>query len=208
MIKKNVSQAEILGGGYDPVRTRQRIIESALELFSKNGYNGTAVQEIAQLAELTKGAFYHHFATKIELLLTIQMEYLDTQLEMLTPILKLNLSSEEVIEKIMTVGLEMIVSHRAHVAIFYQERRFFEEPIFESVRAKRLLVETLILNAINNGVKNKEITPEINAHLLAFCFLGMTAYSFQWYDENGALSPKEVAHQFCEIAFKGVSLQK
>ncbi len=139
MIKKNVSQAEILGVGYDPVRTRQRIIESALELFSKNGYNGTAVQEIAQLAELTKGAFYHHFATKIELLLTIQMEYLDTQLEMLTPILKLNLSSEEVIEKIMTVGLEMIVSHRAHVAIFYQERRFFEEPIFESVDRKSVV---------------------------------------------------------------------
>ena len=44
--------------------TRTHILKAALDLFSKNGYDATSVANICQAAGVSKGAFYHHFASK------------------------------------------------------------------------------------------------------------------------------------------------
>jgi AcrR family transcriptional regulator len=67
--------------GYDPQRTRSELVASALRLFEQNGFDRTSLQQIVVDANLTKGAFYHHFESKEDLLWRIQAEYLDTQLE-------------------------------------------------------------------------------------------------------------------------------
>jgi AcrR family transcriptional regulator len=44
--------------------TRNRILEAANLLFSKNGYDATGVAEICNAAGVSKGAFYHHYPSK------------------------------------------------------------------------------------------------------------------------------------------------
>ncbi|HEV2780751.1 MAG TPA: TetR/AcrR family transcriptional regulator [Actinophytocola sp.] len=44
--------------------TRQALVDSAVELFTKNGYAGTSLDAIAKRARVTKGALYHHFSGK------------------------------------------------------------------------------------------------------------------------------------------------
>jgi AcrR family transcriptional regulator len=50
-------------------RTRERLIAEAERLFVEQGYSATSLEQIAQAAEVTKGAIYGHFDTKEELLL-------------------------------------------------------------------------------------------------------------------------------------------
>lgn len=47
---------------------RVRLVESALELFEAQGYDGTSVIEIAERAGLTKTTFFRHFPDKREVL--------------------------------------------------------------------------------------------------------------------------------------------
>jgi AcrR family transcriptional regulator len=49
-------------------RTRASLIGAASRLFASRGYDNTAVDTIVQEAGVSKGAFYHHFKTKDELL--------------------------------------------------------------------------------------------------------------------------------------------
>lgn len=44
--------------------TRTALVDSAVELFTKRGYAGTSLEEIAKRARVTKGALYHHFSGK------------------------------------------------------------------------------------------------------------------------------------------------
>lgn len=48
--------------------TRERIIDTALELFSQSGYLGTSMNDIAQRLGITKAALYKHYAGKQEIL--------------------------------------------------------------------------------------------------------------------------------------------
>ena len=56
--------------------TRGRILEAALFLFSQSGYDASSVAEICQAAEVSKGAFYHHFPTKQAVFNTLLNDWL------------------------------------------------------------------------------------------------------------------------------------
>ncbi len=56
--------------------TRARILEVASDLFARNGYDGTGVAEICKAAGVSKGAFYHHFATKQKVFVALLEEWL------------------------------------------------------------------------------------------------------------------------------------
>ena len=51
--------------------TRTKILESAIKLFSIQGYNKASVDDICKEAGISKGAFYHHFKSKQELFLAL-----------------------------------------------------------------------------------------------------------------------------------------
>jgi len=44
--------------------TRAAILEAAKECFAHHGYDATGVAEICRRADVSKGAFYHHFPSK------------------------------------------------------------------------------------------------------------------------------------------------
>ncbi|WP_129141624.1 TetR/AcrR family transcriptional regulator [Modicisalibacter coralii] len=45
-------------------RSRERILKSATELFSRQGFEKVSIGQIMKLARMTHGAFYAHFASK------------------------------------------------------------------------------------------------------------------------------------------------
>ena len=56
--------------------TRNRILQSALRLFSETGYDATGVAGICGAAGVSKGAFYHHFETKQAVFLRLLEDWL------------------------------------------------------------------------------------------------------------------------------------
>lgn len=52
-------------------RTKERILQAALELFSEQGFTATSVRDIAARADMTHAGLLHHFANKDDLLVQI-----------------------------------------------------------------------------------------------------------------------------------------
>jgi AcrR family transcriptional regulator len=55
----------------DPAGTRRRIVDAAYLAFAGHGYNATGLQELRIVANVSSGAFSHHFATKKDLGLAV-----------------------------------------------------------------------------------------------------------------------------------------
>jgi AcrR family transcriptional regulator len=52
-------------------QTRTRILDTARKCFATHGYEATTNRELAESAELTTGAIYHYFGSKLELYLEV-----------------------------------------------------------------------------------------------------------------------------------------
>ncbi len=68
--------------------TRQLILDQGLALFLQNGYQATSLDDILSDLQLTKGAFYYHFSSKANFLLTIIKEVVSKKVysELITPL--------------------------------------------------------------------------------------------------------------------------
>ena len=51
----------------DGTATRDRILDAAEHLVIENGFTATSVDQVLDAASTSKGAFFHHFASKLEL---------------------------------------------------------------------------------------------------------------------------------------------
>lgn len=60
--------------------TKQKLLTQALNLFAKQGFDQTSIQQIISASKVSKGAFYHYFSSKEEILDEIAENYADKAL--------------------------------------------------------------------------------------------------------------------------------
>ncbi len=48
-------------------KTKRRIYNAAVDLFSKQGFDNTTIEDISRKADVSVGAFYHYYASKTEI---------------------------------------------------------------------------------------------------------------------------------------------
>ena len=58
----------------------RRVLDAAVELFAEQGFDATSVQEVVERARVTKGAMYHYFRSKDDLLYEIYHDLITVQL--------------------------------------------------------------------------------------------------------------------------------
>ena len=63
--------------------TRAALLDTATALFAERGYAGTSLEDVASASQVTRGAVYHHFASKqalFEAVLDLQEERATTEI--------------------------------------------------------------------------------------------------------------------------------
>jgi len=85
--------------------TRRRLLRAARRLFAKRGYAGVGTEEIVRAAGVTRGALYHHFAGKRELLEAVY-EQIEAEL------------TEEIAAGALAAGSDPIEALRAGAEMF------------------------------------------------------------------------------------------
>src|SRR3974377_687622 len=67
------------------MNTKAALLQAAWDLFQTHGYENTSVEAIVSRAVLSKGAFFHHFATKLALLDAVCRDVTATSWQTLCP---------------------------------------------------------------------------------------------------------------------------
>jgi len=81
------------------LRSRKKILDSALKLFIAHGFNNVSIDKIMQNVNMTRGAFYAHFSSKSELYKeSILNAAFNTDLAQMKPE---NISEQEWIKKLL-----------------------------------------------------------------------------------------------------------
>jgi TetR/AcrR family transcriptional regulator, cholesterol catabolism regulator len=189
---------------YNPEQTRKDIITAALNLFEAAGYHGTSVGEIAATAGITKGAFYHHFASKEEVLQLIHDEYSAYQFETISNALNNSTSPGDQLRRLIVCMVEGVEKYRSHVTVFFQERRHLSEQSLTKIRRKRNELERSLLDVLERGIASGEFRRDLDARATSLGIIGMCAWTYQWFSSRGRLSGAELADEFAKLVLQGI----
>jgi AcrR family transcriptional regulator len=120
-------------------RSRRQVLDAGLQLFSRQGYRGTSVREIAEAAGVSIGNVYHHFPDKESIFRTLLDEYWSITESRLYPFTRALISAGQFPDNIEQLGLaarESVRQYRRHIALIYVDviefdgthiRRFYSE---------------------------------------------------------------------------------
>lgn len=137
--------------------TKSRIIKAAWNLFYKNGYENTTVDEIIVASNTSKGTFYHYFKGKEALLNTLSYLF-DEKYEELAGEVDPNLS---ISEKLLYFNHELFTMIEDTVDIGLLASLYSSQLI---TRDKRSLLEedryyfTILTDLIAEGIKSGEFS--------------------------------------------------
>ncbi|KAB2328726.1 TetR/AcrR family transcriptional regulator [Bacillus mesophilum] len=94
-----------------PGTNKDRLITVALEEFSKKGFEGVNITELAEKAQMTTGAVYHHFGSKAKLYEVIRTEIEQRILDRMEGAASLFDNPNEAIKASMITGMDFVTKN-------------------------------------------------------------------------------------------------
>jgi len=191
------------------MNTREQILQSAVQLFGTKGYQSTSIQDICDLAGVSKGAVFHYFNNKGELLFEIHEEIIDILLKQYEAVFENNnLGPSQKLRELVGILVDLMVNYRPYIVVLFQEYRNIQDNNFELVKAKRDRSEEIVSAVIKQGISSGEFRKDLEFSILAKLFFGICNWTYIWLNPEGHLTPQQIADNIWRVFMGGIMLSK
>ena len=153
----------------DRGETRQRLLDSALNVFARNGYERATVDEIVREAGFSKGAFYVHFESKEDLFWEMLQERIDKQQELFRQALDASLSVEENERRVLQTVFddERTIPLGRAVFLEFTAHGMRNEKVAERLAEMYGRWHAFVVEALTMGQEAGRVRQDIDVSLLA-----------------------------------------
>lgn len=130
---------------------KQLIMDKALELFARQGFKATSVQQITDHSGISKGAFYLSFKSKNELIFSIIDRFMKQHITKLDYLVTSANSTSEIRDLLYNfyfTSYEIISENKNFAKFFMQEIQTFDEELIEKLSYYDTLQDKVILKLI------------------------------------------------------------
>ncbi|MFI6599841.1 TetR/AcrR family transcriptional regulator [Nonomuraea sp. NPDC050536] len=181
----------------EPVR--QRLLGEATRLFAERGFEGTSVQEIVLAAGVTKGAMYHYFDSKDDLLHEIYGRVLRMQMERLTSIAD---GPGTVAERLHAAAADVVETSAANLddtKIFFRSMHLLAPETQKNVRADRRRYHERFRALVAEGQREGVFSDRVPAEIVVDFYFGSVHHLGTWYHADGPLTGAQVGKHFADL---------
>jgi AcrR family transcriptional regulator len=187
----------------DKSQRRQKIIDTAVELFHKRGYRSTTLDDLAQELGITKAALYHYVESKEELLFIIYTQALNSIFLETKKIASTNLPPDKKMREIIRNHIKnIIIRNLSLFFVFFTEENQLPDKYYRMVKEKKREYDQIIQNIIQEGISSG-IFENDDPRLLSYGIIGMCNWLYKWYQPKIPYSADAIADQFIKILERG-----
>ena len=137
--------------------TKDKILISALDVFSRNNYHAASMTMIAEEAGVSKGTLYWHFDSKEELFRDLLLIGLDMFSDYFKKIAAEDISAEDKIYEIIKFGVEVLVKNAKTANILRNNVELINNEFQEKVEEKHNQSIEIFKKIIEQGIKEESI---------------------------------------------------
>ncbi|HSV81795.1 MAG TPA: TetR/AcrR family transcriptional regulator [Ramlibacter sp.] len=182
---------------------RDSIVAAAVELFYKQGYARTTLEQVADAINVTKPFIYSHFRSKADLLAEICSRAIRLAHDSLNRNLGMQGTPTEKLEAIARDFMATVLSHQGHAMIYSREETELEPEAREAINTLRREFDRRLVEVLEAGVATGEFTVD-DVPLAALSIGGIVGWGPVWYRPNGRLTLEEVADGVAQLVLNMV----
>jgi AcrR family transcriptional regulator len=172
-----------------------RLLAVATRMFAEKGFETTSVQEIVNAAGVTKGAMYHYFGSKDDLLYEIYHSLIARQLADLGAVLAEGLPPREAVHAVLTGLIRSTAEHIDEAKVFSREMHRLDSARMRSIRADRRRYHVTFRGLIEQGLRDGVFRTPTPAETVTIVALGMVNQMPAWYRANGPKTADQLAEE-------------
>jgi AcrR family transcriptional regulator len=178
------------------VETRTRILQAALKLFARNGYDATTTRELAAAAGIAEGTLFRHFATKKAILAEVAT---DGWIEILTDLLTelSEMGSYKAVAQVMKRRMLHMQKNADLLRVCFMEVQFHED-LRERIQQDVVEKMTGVAEAFFQTAMDQGVYRQMDSRMVARVFLGMFAVA--GFSQNTITDPQASAMELQAMA--------
>jgi AcrR family transcriptional regulator len=184
--------------------TRDRILSAAIDLFATQGYDATSVAQVIERAGLTKGGFYHHFASKDALLYEVYGDLITRQLEHMDAILARRLPAAETLRALIVDLVESTAASAQQALVFWRESHRLGDEHTTAYRTARRRYHDAVRKVIRTGQTTGEFAHTASADTVTFTIFGVINELPLWFRPSGRKRPTQIATEIADFVLAGL----
>ncbi|KRD44477.1 TetR family transcriptional regulator [Cellulomonas sp. Root930] len=175
------------------------ITQAAVDLFSTQGYANTSVQQIVEAAGVTKGAMYHYFESKDDLLFSIYERMLTLQTNHLEEIVGRGAPTAQTLHDVCVDVVETSIDFLPEGTVFFRSVHMLSEPRQKEVTRRRRQYHDVFAGLIERGQEEGLYRTDIPRAVLVAHFFADVHYLSNWYSPDGAEDKGVLARQLTDL---------
>ena len=183
--------------------TQKAIVSAAAELFARNGFGATSLDDIACVLGVTKTALYYHVKNKEEILRLICLSVLNVAEEPLRHIVKSDIPPIEKLQRAIEHHITISADCSPAVTVFYHEQPHLSGPLPKRLRSARKNTSTILSVSLRRG-RPRRLSGRYYPKIASFGIMGMCHWLSQWYHPSGRYTPQQIAAMFNTMVGHGL----
>lgn len=184
---------------------REALLREAAACFTRNGYHGTSLTEIATILGVSKAALYTYVKSKDELLYFCHQAAMDMALQSVIRARSAPGSGLTRLCQALESYLSMMLSENRSFVLILEEHALSSEHV-RLIVARRDEFEAELRTLVVEGTADGSIVP-CNPKLAVFAALGMLNWVMKWYSASGTWTGEQVSAALVRFLERMLSTQ-
>ena len=190
---------------------RTRILQTALRLFARKGYDGTTTKDLATGANVAEGTLFRHFSNKKAILIEVATSgWVEILTDLLTELSEMG--SYKAVAQVMRHRIGNMRANADLLRVCFIEAQYHPE-LRERIQSEVIAKMTDVAEAFFETAMEKGIYRKMNPKIVAQVFLGM--FAIAGFSEETIITPdaspkalQEMAEGIADIFLHGVLLKE
>ncbi|MFQ5922680.1 MAG: TetR family transcriptional regulator [Anaerolineales bacterium] len=189
--------------------TRENILTAALEVFGRYGYSSARLEDIADAAEVTRGAIYHHFGSKEELYIALVKERSAGVNQLAEEILNQEGTAIEIIRRLLLGLLTYAAENKEYRALLELAASKVElteglESVQEETTMGRRQLAAYLQELLSQGIQAGDIRSDLAVRPAAWSLISfMNGVGLIWIQDPSAFSLCEDGEAVVDTFLRG-----
>jgi AcrR family transcriptional regulator len=155
---------------------------------------------------LNKGTIYHYFPSKSAILYEIYSHAQELVLKSIEDIPE-DAPPDVGLSMLIKAQLRVLASDPSETVVYFQEKRWINEWLepdqYRTIRDRERVFTDFVTGLLQRGIDGGIFAPT-DAKIAAFGVIGLSAWTYQWYDPKGRFAPDEIADVFVRLVLRGL----